>query len=362
MIHDDADFAEFLTGWMVYLCGTFALFFAFSWPPLQSFIIEKCWLLFLVTVTLWAGAFVFIYVAAYASWSPLRVKEGYIKGTKLIARRGWWALFEYAALYIHIVAGAFGTLMQLMVAFFRQFMRVSRLDMATFGGLDQISDPGHAGYKAMLMTDHILSSPLINVAVLTLERELQRRKLFRKTPINDVIAIILKTTGMMLDVADCEADQRQLKKRRTARTPLVRWQLGVLQYALAERDMRTARNARGLIAQRHRACMLQQQQHEGQRGNEEDSDNDEDAAGVAVTREEATGGGEKRKMVGKISKENAEGRRKRYGVFLPLPGHVGAATNATVWDAEDVNAHVRFANSLEFSPSDNPPTKTSLTK
>jgi hypothetical protein len=49
-------------------------------------------------------------------------------------------------------------------------------DMATFaGGSRQLSDPGHSGYKAMLMTDHILTSPVINSAVMALERELQVR-------------------------------------------------------------------------------------------------------------------------------------------------------------------------------------------
>jgi hypothetical protein len=38
---------------------------------------------------MWACAFAFVHVAAYAPWSPIRVKEGYIKGTFLIARRGW---------------------------------------------------------------------------------------------------------------------------------------------------------------------------------------------------------------------------------------------------------------------------------
>jgi len=57
----------------------------------------------------------------------------------------WWALFEYAALYIHVMAGGFGTLMHLMLAFLRQFMRVSRLDMATFKGSDYLNDPGVCG-------------------------------------------------------------------------------------------------------------------------------------------------------------------------------------------------------------------------
>ena len=57
----------------------------------------------------------------------------------------WWALFEYAALYIHVIAGGFGTLMHLVLAFFRQFMRVSRLDMATFKGSDYLNDPGVCG-------------------------------------------------------------------------------------------------------------------------------------------------------------------------------------------------------------------------
>jgi hypothetical protein len=131
-----------LAGWLIYLCGSFTLSFAFSWPPLRSFLIEKCWLLFVVMLSLWLGAFIFSYVAAYASWSPIRVKEGYIKGTKLVRHRGWWSLFEFLALYIHVAASAFGTFMHLFLSFCRQFMRVSRLDIATFKGNSNVSDPG----------------------------------------------------------------------------------------------------------------------------------------------------------------------------------------------------------------------------
>ena len=52
----------------------------------------------------------------------------------------------------------------------------THLDMATFaGGSRHLSDAGHSGYKAMLMTDHILTSPVINSTVVALERELQVR-------------------------------------------------------------------------------------------------------------------------------------------------------------------------------------------
>ena len=78
------------------------------------------------------------------------------------------------------------------------------------------------------------------------------------------------------------------------------------------------------------------------------SQEDEEAAGAGVVEDG------RRRFVGKVSRENELGRRKRYSLFLPLPGHVGGPTRANVWDAEDVNAHVRFANSLEFAPSEKP--------
>jgi hypothetical protein len=73
----------------------------------------------------------------------------------------------------------------------------------------------------MLLTDHILHAPIINVTVYMLERELQRRRFFQQTPINDVITMINASTGVMLEVTDCEVDKQELRDRRRARLPLV---------------------------------------------------------------------------------------------------------------------------------------------
>ena len=64
----------------------------------------------------------------------------------------------------------------------------------------------------------------------------------------------------------------------------------------------------------------------------EDDDAEAGGGGVGVVEEDG-----KRRFVGNVSKENELGRRKRYGVYLPLPGHVGGPTKANVWDAEDVS-------------------------
>ena len=72
------------------------------------------------------------------------------------------------------------------------------------------------------------------------------------------------------------------------------------------------------------------------------------AAGGGV--DQRSGGG-KKTFVAPVSKEKEMGRRKRYGLFLPLPGHVSGPTRSTVWDADDVNAHVRFHHTLEFDPA-----------
>lgn len=79
--------------------------------------------------------------------------------------------------------------------------------------------------------------------------------------------------------------------------------------------------------------------------------------GVQVHRMAAGGGvdqrgsGGKKTFVAPVSKEKEMGRRKRYGLFLPLPGHVSGPTRSTIWDADDVNAHVRFHHTLEFDPA-----------
>jgi len=194
----------------------------------------------------------------------------------------------------------------------------------------------------MLLTDHILNAPVINVAVLTIERELQRRKFFRNTPINEVIVIIHQTTGTMLDVEDCEADQKLLKNRRTARLPLVRWQLAILQLALASRNISAARDSRRILCEMRESEVL-------------DISGEEEEVAVLMEVDGGLAGGPK--SVEEVQMQDRgvdsmQGYRKRYGLFLPLPGHVGAPTKATAWHAEDVNSHVRFENSLECSPSD----------
>ena len=50
-------------------------------------------------------------------------------GWQLVANRAWWGYFEFLAVFIHMAAGAFGTLMHFILAFLRQFMRVSRLGL-----------------------------------------------------------------------------------------------------------------------------------------------------------------------------------------------------------------------------------------
>jgi hypothetical protein len=136
-----------LLGWLIYLCGAFALCFAASWPPLRGFLVANLWLVFAVMLLLWGGALAFSFAAARSTWSPVRLTAGYIRGTQCPKFRGWWGLYEFLALLIHMAASAFSTLLQLIVAVLRQFMRISRLDMATFQGRSSTSDPGHAGYK-----------------------------------------------------------------------------------------------------------------------------------------------------------------------------------------------------------------------
>ena len=60
----------------------------------------------------------------------------------------------------------------------------------------------------------------------------------------------------MLDVEDCEADQKLLKNRRTARVPLVRWQLAILQLALASRNISAARDSRRILCEMRESEVL----------------------------------------------------------------------------------------------------------
>ena len=124
----------FCQGWLVYLCAAFALSFAVAWRPLRTFMIARLWLPVVLVSSLWAGALIFGFVASRASWSPIRVKPGYMRGTFLVAQRGWWGLYECMALFIYVVAGAFQPLMQLAVAVLHQYVPVSRLDLPTFSG------------------------------------------------------------------------------------------------------------------------------------------------------------------------------------------------------------------------------------
>jgi hypothetical protein len=228
--------------------------------------------------------------------------------------------------------------MQLAVAVLHQYVRVSRLDLPTFSGHagdDTISDSGHAGYKSMLLADHILNSPIINVAVRSLERELQRRR-FCQQPVNDVIAMIQKSTGAMLEVTEVEDDKKQLRLRRSARMPLVRWQLSVMQLAYANAN-------RGL----REASITRQRLSQVDKGTEKEKSQPVLMARVGTADAE-------RKNLGEETQFKTMGRRLRFGVFLPLPGHVGSGDKATVWDEQDVNAHVRFPSSfasLDTTPS-----------
>jgi len=155
---------------------------------------------------------------------------------------------------------------------------------------------------------------------------------------------------MLLDVADCEADQRELKKRRTARVPLVRWQLAMLQHAFVSRGIRAARQTRRILQLLQIHHHRQQPQRGGGGGKnsnlwtsasmdveEEMEDGFERAEGVGITRMPARKEYVQPKLVGQVSRENELGRRKRYGVFLPVPGHNSAPTKASVWDQEDVS-------------------------
>ena len=146
--------------------------------------------------------------------------------------------------------------------------------------------------------------------------------------------------------------------------PLVRWQLAVLQSALASRNIAAARRTRHNLFQAQ-ARLRGEADASADEGEDEESGDEAGAweagggdGGVQVQRKAAgdkaheRGGGEgKRGFVAPVSKEKEMGRRKRYGLFLPLPGHVSGPTRSTIWDADDVNAHVRFDYSLQFHPS-----------
>ena len=73
-----------LAGWLVYLLGTFSLSFSLAWPPLRSYLFATTGLTLLVTLSLWAGAFLFTFIAGRMPFSPIRLKEGYIPGTKVL--------------------------------------------------------------------------------------------------------------------------------------------------------------------------------------------------------------------------------------------------------------------------------------
>jgi hypothetical protein len=73
-----------LAGWLVYLLGTFTLSFSLAWPPLRSYLFATTGPTLLVTLSLWAGAFLFTFIAGRMPFSPIRLKEGYIPGTKVL--------------------------------------------------------------------------------------------------------------------------------------------------------------------------------------------------------------------------------------------------------------------------------------
>jgi hypothetical protein len=121
----------------------------------------------------------------------------------------------------------------------------------------------------------------------------------------------------------------------------------VLQKAFESRKVMQARQTRSQIAAQLRGqggedhVVSEGEEGGASAGTAQEQDDDENrresaAAGVRPS----DGDGEeqgKRQFVGNPSKENALGRRKQYGYFLPLPGHVGGPVKANAWDAEDVS-------------------------
>merc|ERR1719263_1489910 len=63
--------------------------------------------------------------------------------------------------------------------------------------------------------------------------------------------MIQKSTGVMLEVTEVEDDKKKLRLRRSARIPLVRWQLSVMQlaYGNANRGLREASITRQRLSQ-----------------------------------------------------------------------------------------------------------------
>ena len=140
----------------------------------------------------------------------------------------------------------------------------------------------------------------------------------------------------MLEVTEVEDDKKQLRLRRSARIPLVRWQLSVMQLAYANAN-------RGL----REASITRQRLSQVDKGTEKEKSQPVLMARVGTADAE-------RKNLGEETQFKTMGRRLRFGVFLPLPGHVGSGDKATVWDEQDVNAHVRFPSSfasLDTTPS-----------
>ena len=128
-----------------------------------------------------------------------------------------------------------------------------------------------------------------------------------------------------------------------------RWQLAVLQLALADRGVGAARQTRKRIEQEMGAFGRQHAHKHGDGDVHDGSDEEENLdagvgtedadseTGIFVSRSAGSVGNKDNRFAGNVSIEKALGRRRRYGQFLPLPGQATAPSKATLWDSEDVS-------------------------
>lgn len=128
----------------------------------------------------------------------------------------------------------------------------------------------------------------------------------------------------------------------------------VLQKAFESRQVMQARQTRSQIAAQLRGQgaadrVVSEGEEEGaSAGGIQAQDHDVESAAAGVRLKDRDGEEQgKRRFVGNPSKENELGRRKQYGYFLPLPGHVGGPVKANAWDAEDVSV-MRMSLSLSL--------------
>eukprot|EP00960_Hanusia_phi_P042394 755474-Hanusia_phi.AAC.1 len=209
--------------------------------------------------------------------------------------------------------------------------------MRTYKG-SEASDPGHAAYKSMLHTDNLLNNPITANVSLILHRELQRRKFLRNTPVNDVVASVLKDTGITLDLSDVEREQKQLTSRREQRVPVVRWQLAVMEHANRGRDFQSSSRRGG--------------DGDGEGEEEDDAGGRKEEAkgevsGKTLMRDKGEEEEERKEGSGAVQEEGESEVKAvlRYGEWIPAAGR----THLSEEDVEkakrmkqDVNAHVRF--------------------